>query len=837
MLRAAATTQPVRCRNQLVKKLTLTGHVRAGCNVLSAASDTVRDNGSNARDAMDFDEFVRTATGGKRPYPYQCRLAAEGLPDVLCVPTGAGKTLAATLPWLYRRHCGEEPTRWLVLVLPQRVLVEQTVHEVESWLTALSGVLHNEVSVHVLMGGESRRDQDWRIDPHRSRIFVGTQDMVLSRLLMRGFAETRAMWPVSFGLFHSGTQFVFDEVQLMGPGLRTSLQLQGLREAMKTALPCRSMWMSATLTPSALRSVDFDRSLRVDRLRDEDTAGGEDGELGRRLAATRRVARIDLDGAADARKYATALADRVVAAHRHGTRTLVVLNTVDRAIELFRAVKKLAQAADVVLLHSRFRPGDRRTHTDRAVTGTSEAGDIVVSTQVLEAGVDITSSTLITELAPWSSIVQRAGRCNRDGRAVDARLMWVVPPPGKGSSLPYEQIELDNSAAILTELEGQLVTSTQLIDQGSDVGEVIHPTLRRRDLRDLFDTAADLNGNDIDVGPYIRDADERTVFVAWRALPLSDDMGVPDGEELCPAPLAGVRALLKRSSAVVFDQNEGQWRAAQISDVRPTAMLVFDAARGGYGSEFGFDPSSRSRVDPVEVSAERPDSMDTDPQSMGCPDWLSLADHLADTEAEARRLLVALAPELPDAQQEAIVAAARWHDLGKAHPTYQTSLLKANPELPPPDTEAVWAKSPGTAPLRHDPPHFRHELVSALLLLDQSVGLLMNTNETDLIVYLALAHHGKIRLAVRAAAGEPANTVRGVRDGAATLPVALPGGQSLPSRELSLAPTRIGVGSLTDRALRLRDRADLGPFRLAFCEAIVRCADWKASKEPGGGRA
>jgi CRISPR-associated endonuclease/helicase Cas3 len=227
--------------------------------------------------------------------------------------------------------------------------------------------------------------------------------------------------------------------------------------------------------------------------------------------------------------------------------------------------------------------------------------------------------------------------------------------------------------------------------------------------------------------------------------------------------------------------------------------------------------------------------MDTDAQSMADrPGWLSLADHLADTAAEARRLLDALAPELPGSQQAAIVAAARWHDLGKAHPTYQASLLRANQESPPPDVETVWAKSPGTAPLRHDPPHFRHELVSALLLLDQGTGLLADMDEADLVGYLALAHHGKIRLAVRAAVGEPTNTVRGVRDGSATLPVELPDGRSLPSRELSLAQTRIGAGSLTDRALRLRDRADLGPFRLAFCEAIVRCADWKASKAPGG---
>ena len=46
---------------------------------------------------------------------------------------------------------------------------------------------------------------------------------------------------------------------------------------------------------------------------------------------------------------------------------------------------------------------------------------------------------------------------------------------------------------------------------------------------------------------------------------------------------------------------------------------------------------------------------------------------------------------------------------------------------------------------------------------------------------------------------------------------------------LSLRATTHGVDSLTSRAIALRDRTDLGPFRLAFCEALVHAADWQAS--------
>ena len=73
-----------------------------------------------------------------------------------------------------------------------------------------------------------------------------------------------------------------------------------------------------------------------------------------------------------------------------------------------------------------------------AVTG-RPADRIVVATQVVEAGIDLNAAVLITEAAPWPSLVQRAGRCNRTGRVADAELWWV--PPAK--ALPYEQDDID----------------------------------------------------------------------------------------------------------------------------------------------------------------------------------------------------------------------------------------------------------------------------------------------------------------------------------------------------------------------------------------------------------
>ncbi|MEZ5130336.1 MAG: CRISPR-associated helicase Cas3' [Mycobacterium sp.] len=778
---------------------------------------------------MEFGEFVAAATcGTASPYGYQVALAESGLPDVLRAPTGSGKTLAAVLPWLYRRlaHPDSEvraaTPHWLVVVLPQRTLVEQTVEAVQRWVARLSA----DVGVHVLMGGVDSRDREWKTHPDTDRIFVGTQDMVLSRLLMRGFAEYRSSWPMSFGLLNAGVQFVFDEVQLMGPGLATSLQLQGLREVLGTALPCRTMWMSATIDVQSLSTVDFRRRLEV---MDVTEAGGE---LARRMAAVRTIGRLSVGD--DTAKYAATLAERVCAEHRGATRTLVVVNTVERAMDIHAALVEQQTAAKVVLLHSRFRPGDRAAQTQAALAVPEPGGTIVVATQVLEAGVDVTSDLLVTEVAPWPSIVQRAGRCNRDGRCPDARLLWVLPPRGAKAHLPYAPADLAATEAELARLDGQAVTGRQLAERRVAVTPRVYPVLRRRDLTDLFDTAADLAGDDIDVSAFIRDAEERTVSVAWRELPTAPDSDARtvDRRELCQAPIGEIRDMLNADSrrARIWDQVEGEWRAARRDDIRPAAVIVLDAEKGGYLPERGFDRKSRARVEPVTLAAEVPDAFDRDPLSADQRGWVALADHLVETRTAAQGLVERFGPrlDLTAGHRDACVRAALLHDLGKAHPVFQISLRDANPDDPPPDDETVWAKSPGTRPLHHHPRHFRHELVTALWLRDTSTGLLDADTEPDLITYLAAAHHGKVRVTVRGQPDEPTGILLGVQDGSTTLALTLCGHPIAPVT-LSLLPTTHGQGSLTSAALQLRDRADLGPFRLGFCEALVRAADWQAS--------
>ena len=94
----------------------------------------------------------------------------------------------------------------------------------------------------------------------------------------------------------------------------------------------------------------------------------------------------------------------------------MIVNTVKAANQLFDALTKIYQKNDsppeLKLIHSRFRPHERETWTEflQRSALTPDTNRIIVATQVVEAGVDISASCLITELAPWTSLVQRFGR-------------------------------------------------------------------------------------------------------------------------------------------------------------------------------------------------------------------------------------------------------------------------------------------------------------------------------------------------------------------------------------------------------------------------------------------
>lgn len=779
---------------------------------------------------MEFDAFFETATGNP-PYAYQ-RIFAKSLafPDLLEAPTGCGKTAAAVLGWLWRRRHGTpaqrtEAGRRLVFCLPMRTLVEQTAGAAAKWRDRLK-LTPEGLRIATLLGGAI--DDEWDEHPDQDTIVIGTQDQLLSRALMRGYAMSRYRWPVAFALLNNDSTWVIDEVQLMGVGASTAAQLQAFRESFRVFGGARTVWMSATLDEGRLHTVDARRTL----IRQPFTA--PEPSLQQRLQAPKTLGKAA--GIIGRKQRLDTVAEEIAAAHVAGTLTLVVLNRVARAQELYRRLRGGGSVDAVALIHSRFRAGDRKRIQAEVLDGRFHG--VLVSTQAIEAGVDISARTLFTELAPWSSLVQRFGRLNRAGEHADARALWIdVDTADPEACRPYESSALIAARAKLTSLADVGPTSLKTVP--AEPQEPILPVLRRKDLLELFDTEPDLAGHDIDVSMYIRATDERDVQVGWRALhgdPPADSAPDLHRDELCSVPVYQLRNLAAKGSRIWrFDalRSKDKWVEVEPDRLFPGLAVLVDVATGGYTAELGFTGDKTDVPRPVDAHGSSPECDEDDHFTTGA-DFVLLRQHTDDVVHELGQLLAGLDGALGDSTIAATLAdAARWHDRGKAHDAFQAMLVSALPEGDARRKAGPWAKSDGSRGTRNIRRFFRHELASALAWIAEG--------KSNLGAFIIAAHHGKVRLSLRARPREepPPDAMsrrfaHGVWDGDMLPESDLGGGVAVPEQVLSLTCMDVGVTegeSWADRMVALLE--EFGPFRLAYLEMLLRVADWRASARVG----
>ncbi|GBC69907.1 CRISPR-associated nuclease/helicase Cas3 [archaeon HR01] len=109
------------------------------------------------------------------------------------------------------------------------------------------------------------------------------------------------------------------------------------------------------------------------------------------------------------------------------TKALVVFNRVRDAMEFYTLCKERIDVDEdhIILLHSLFTNKDREDKSKKLNKLKSSEKYVVVTTQVVEAGVDMSSNLLITELAPANSLVQRFGRFLRYGEKDGMSYIWV----------------------------------------------------------------------------------------------------------------------------------------------------------------------------------------------------------------------------------------------------------------------------------------------------------------------------------------------------------------------------------------------------------------------------
>lgn len=240
--------------------------------------------------------------------------------------------------------------------------------------------------------------------------------------------------------------------------------------------------------------------------------------------------------------------------HYQRQRVIIICNTVSQAQGLFRDLDDMNQEGEltITLLHSRFLPEDRakketylkKTFAQNWQQHEEKTCHILISTQVIEAGLNITCEVMHTHLCPMNSLLQRAGRCARfrgergevyvyrsfQVNSVNAQLAEAdledepeTPTEKKQNFLPYTNEICELTWAVLQEY-----TASERVDENVGfrveeqwINEVHTPeTLlqqeRRANNQMNFEqqfNAAFWRGDESTANELIRFVDARSVFV------------------------------------------------------------------------------------------------------------------------------------------------------------------------------------------------------------------------------------------------------------------------------------------------------------------------------------
>lgn len=607
-----------------------------------------------------FEAFFQRVTG-HTPYDYQTRCAElllNGANVLLRAPTGAGKTYATLVPFLYRHLRGEGPRR-LIYALPLRTLVESIGREARD----LVAKAHVAVDV-TTQTGEQPDDPFFTL----GEIVITTYDQVLSGLLCSPYGLPRRLANVNAACL-TGCLVVFDEFHLMEPGraFLTSAAMLGLHGSV-----VQSVWMTATAT-SALGDL-LATELGVHEVGLEATD----------LTLLPSVARVE-------RRLASELepltAEHVLA--HSGDRVIAIVNSVDRAQALFEAIDGDRRAPERrMLLHSRFFRTDRKTKEavlrDWFGRG-ARAPALLVATQVIEAGVDITCDHLHTEVCPVNALVQRAGRCARfaprEGTAVGT--VHVHPLPEGASSLPYDAAALTTTATLArdatpeTRLDPALAMTWVEHAHATDDALGLRPGVaeRRRDaLRRIRSNV--LDGLAAGVSDLIRGGDDSVRVVVNHNPP--DDPGQLEGITVRRrGAIARLRDAIAAEAAgwAYAPGDEPEWRPIRAAeDLRDTYVICLRPDVASYDPKVGLRLGVPGvRTSPATSPPRRPGYSPLRVES-----WVAHTRAVA-REAE-RRVAEEARPGSPLARTRAGIwaglrkaarAAGLLHDVGKLQQAWQ----------------------------------------------------------------------------------------------------------------------------------------------------------------------
>lgn len=449
---------------------------------------------------MDFFCGAFFALTDLAPFRWQQRLYQQMLkgdmPSVCDLPTGLGKTMVIPI-WLIalaNQSGGASDKRLprrLIYIVNRRTVVDQATSVVEQirqrlldpdsqrlsghreTLRALAEPLKKLASTEDLLlavstlRGELADNEEWKADPARPAVIIGTIDMIGSKLLFSGYGDGRYWRAQHAGLLGQDSLIVHDEAHLTPAFSDLLHRLAAVQHQAHEARPVHVMELSATSSGGARPVL---------KLKPEDEEDQATGKIVKdRLDATKSLYlhRVHVSPGEKRLNVAKKMVEKLVdlsMRHRDAkAKVLVYVRSPEEAQEIVHLLKKqLGKDASgcIALLTGTIRghERDRLVREDPVYQAFLDHNVPVgrtlylVSTSAGEVGIDIDADHMVCDLTTLDSMIQRLGRVNRrggQGRKAQVDMVVQTGDPDKENTPSVVEEAVKETRAILEQWAAQ----------------------------------------------------------------------------------------------------------------------------------------------------------------------------------------------------------------------------------------------------------------------------------------------------------------------------------------------------------------------------------------------
>lgn len=343
----------------------------------------------------------------------QCLTAAASPASLyrLTVPTGGGKTLSSLRFALH--HATAYKKKHIIYIAPYNSILEQNAEDIKAALGRADIVLEHHSNV--IQENEKEEEQYALLTENwESPIICTTAVQFLNTLFSSGTGNIRRMYSICSSVI------IFDEIQALPVKIT---------ELFNQAINFLTVFGKSTVVLCSATQPLLDR-LEVNRLcPPKDMISGPLTE--RYADVFKRTSLIDCTDLAVSGMDVSGLCDFAEDIFIKERQVLIVVNTKDCARAVYEELKK-RKGKDCIVIHlsTNMCAENRRSVLAGLRENLDEKKDIIcVSTQLIEAGVNISFRSVIRSLAGLDSMIQAAGRCNRHGERENGNVYIVKMSP------------------------------------------------------------------------------------------------------------------------------------------------------------------------------------------------------------------------------------------------------------------------------------------------------------------------------------------------------------------------------------------------------------------------